>query len=104
MALRIKREDKVQVTTGKFKGQTGRVLFVHTDKGKAIVEGVNVVKRHTKQQRNQQGGGIVEKEAPIAISNLSLYCEKCKRGVRFGVKIDEDGKKVRFCKKCGAIL
>ncbi len=103
MALRIKREDKVQVLTGKYKGQIGRVLFVQSDKGRAIVEGVNVVKRHMKN-RTQQGGGIVEKEAPLQMSNLALYCEACKRGVRFGVKFDDEGKKVRFCKKCGATL
>ena len=104
MALRIKKEDKVQVITGKFNGQVGRVLFVQPEKGKAAVEGINVVKRHMKARSQTQGGGIVSKEAPVQLSNLALYCEACKKGVRFGVKLDDEGKKVSFCKKCGATL
>lgn len=104
MALRIKREDKVQVLTGKDKGQVGRVLFVQPDKGKAAVEGINLVKRRMKARSQTQPGGIITKEAPIQLSNLALYCEPCKRGVRFGTKTDDEGKKARYCKKCGATL
>lgn len=104
MALRIKKEDKVQVLAGKDKGQIGRVLFVQVDKGKAAVEGINMVRRRQKARSQTQPGGIVTKEAPLQMSNLALYCETCKKGVRFGVKFDEEGKKLRFCKKCGATL
>ena len=103
MALRIKKNDRVEVITGKFKGQVSRVLFVNPDDERAAVEGVNVVRRHSKAGRggNRRGGGIIEKEAPIHMSNLQLYCEKCKRGVRFGVTETAEGQKQRVCKKCG---
>lgn len=106
MALRIKKNDRVEVITGKFKGQVSRVLFVDPDKERAAVEGVNVVRRHSKAGRagNQRGGGIIEKEAPMHLSNLQLYCEKCKRGVRFAVSESAEGQKQRVCKKCGSVF
>ena len=100
MSLRIRKDDKVEVITGRYKGSVERVLQVLPDQNRAIVENVNIVKRHLRARGPQQPGGIVEKEAPIHMSNLQLYCEHCKRGVRFGVKI-EGGEKFRVCKKCG---
>ncbi|MFN3921925.1 MAG: 50S ribosomal protein L24, partial [Caldimicrobium sp.] len=85
------------------KGKMGKVLQVFPRKGRAIVEGVNIVKRHMKPTA-YSSGGIVEKPAPIHVSNLLPYCPKCKKGVKVGRKFLEDGTKVRVCKKCGEII
>ncbi len=101
--LHIKKDDLVVVIVGKDRGKIGKVLKVFPRKGRAIVEGVNLVKRHTKPTP-YSSGGIIEKPAPIHVSNLMVYCSKCKRGVRMSKKILEDGTKVRVCKKCGEII
>ena len=96
----VKRGDNVTVTTGKDRNKTGKILKVDAAKGAALVEGINIVKRHTRSRGNQPGG-IVEKEAFIHLSNVMLYCEKCKKPVRAKSSVLEDGKKTRICKKCG---
>jgi large subunit ribosomal protein L24 len=96
----VKRGDNVTVTTGKDRNKTGKILKVDAAKGSALVEGINIVKRHTRARGNQPGG-IVEKEAYIHLSNVMLYCEKCKKPVRAKSSVLEDGKKTRICKKCG---
>jgi large subunit ribosomal protein L24 len=101
--VHIKKNDIVVVIAGKDKGKIGKVLRVFPRKGRAIVEGVNIVKKHMKPTP-YSSGGIVEKPAPVHVSNLMLYCGKCKRGVRVAKKILEDGTKVRVCKKCGEII
>ncbi len=102
MSLRIKTNDRVKIITGAYKGTVSTVLAVDPKSNRAVVERVNMVKRHTKAKGPQQPGAIVDKTAPIHLSNLMLYCENCKAGVRFGAEIREDGKvKVRVCKKCG---
>jgi len=101
MALRVKKDDLVYVVAGKEKGKTGKVLKLFRSKNKATVEGLNIVKRHTKPTQEDEKGGIVEKEAPIQISNLLLFCEKCQKGVRTRCKTLEDDSKVRCCSKCG---
>jgi large subunit ribosomal protein L24 len=101
MSLRIKKNDKVVVIAGRNRGTTSRVVYVVPSADKALVENVNMIKRHTKAKGQGKPGGIVEKEAPIHMSNLMLFCEKCKRGVRFGTQVAEDGRKTRVCKKCG---
>ncbi len=103
MALKIRKDDQVMVTTGKEKGKTGKVARVVPDKGVVYIEKVNMVKRHQRPSAKYKHGGIIEKEAPIAISNVMLLCEKCKGPVRAGRKVDGD-KRVRFCKKCGEVL
>lgn len=100
----IKKNDKVIVLTGKEQGKIGAVLKVDPEKGRAIVEKVNMVKRHTKAGRSVSQGGIVEKEASIHISNIMLICNKCAEPTRVGRRILEDGSKTRFCKKCGEEL
>jgi len=100
--LKIKSGDTVKVITGDHKGSEGKVLKVLTDKNKAIVEGVNLVKKHTKPSAQNPQGGIVEKEAPIQISNLSLLTSKGET-TRVGYKV-EDGKKVRFSKKSNEVI
>ena len=99
--LHIKTGDTVFVTTGKDKGKTGKVLKILASKNKAIVEKVNIVKRHTKPTQQSPAGGIVEKEAGIHISNLMIYDSSSNKGVRVGYKTTDDGKKIRINKKTG---
>ena len=101
---KIKKEDKVTILAGKEKGKIGSVLRVDADKNRAIVEKVNVVKRHTRAGGKSAQGGIVEKEASIHISNLMLVCSKCAEPTRIGKRVLEDNSKVRICKKCGELL
>jgi len=98
---KIKKNDQVEVIAGKDKGRVGTVLRVYPAKGKAVVEKVNLVKRHTKPNQMNQEGGIIEKEAQIQISNLKLICPKCSKTVRVAKSVLEDGTKIRVCKKCG---
>ncbi len=99
--LHIKKGDTVYVLAGDDKGETGRVLSIDAKKGRAIVEGVNKVKKSTKPNAQNPQGGIVEKEAPIHMSNLSVLDPKSKKPTRDGYKRDENGKKVRISKKSG---
>ena len=103
--ISIKKNDIVVVIAGKDKGKKGKVLKVLPQKNSAVVEKVNFVKEFVRAnpQRNIQGG-IMEKEAPIHISNLMIYCPECDRGVRIRRKILEDGSKVRMCHRCGTVL
>lgn len=96
----LRRNDQVEVTTGKDKGRVGKILKVRSS-DRVVVEKVNMIKRHTKPSMANQQGGIIEKEAPVHVSNLMLICPKCSKTVRVGKKILEDGSKVRICKKCG---
>ncbi|HPU30303.1 MAG TPA: 50S ribosomal protein L24 [Syntrophorhabdaceae bacterium] len=99
----IKKNDLVIVITGKDKGKTGKVLRIFKKKDRVIVEKVNMVKRHVKPSQKTKGG-ILEKESPIHVSNVMIYCEKCSKPVRVGKKVLDDGKKVRFCKKCNEVI
>jgi len=98
--LHVKKGDTVVVTTGKDKSKSGKVLRMVPKKDGVIVEGLNVVKRHTRARGNE-AGGIVEKEAPIHISNVMLHCDTCKKAVRTRINVLDDGKKARVCVKCG---
>ncbi len=100
MKLKIKKGDTVMVVAGRDRGKTGKVLRVAPTKAQAFVERLHVVKRHQKPKSAQSAGGIVEKEAPIAISNLMVLCGKCNEPVRIGRKVLEDGRRVRFCREC----
>ncbi len=101
--LKIRKNDQVLVTAGKNRGARGRVLRVLSGSGRAIVEHVNMIKRHTKPNP-QKGiqGGILEREAPVQVSNLKLICPECGEPSRVGRKRLEDGRGVRVCKHCGA--
>lgn len=101
--IHVKKGDLVMVITGKDAGKKGKVLEVVLKKGRVVVEKVNVVKRHTKPSQSLPQGGILEKEAPIASSNVMLYCPECNSVTRVSVKMTEAGK-VRVCKKCGVNL
>jgi len=100
MAAKIRKGDKVMVLNGRQKGATGEVFEVRPDEGRALVRGVNMVKRHQKQSANQEGG-IISKEAPIQLSNLA-YVDKDGKPTRIGFKIRTDGTKVRIAKRSGA--
>jgi large subunit ribosomal protein L24 len=100
MAAKIRKGDKVVVLTGRDKGRTGEVFEVHPDENKALVRGINMVKRHQKQTQNQEGG-IISKEAPVHLSNIA-YVGKDGKPTRVGFKILADGKKVRVAKSSGA--
>jgi large subunit ribosomal protein L24 len=100
-ALSIRKNDIVILNQGKDKGKTGKVLAVFPDKRRAIVERVNFVKEFIRPDRAKNiQGGIMEKEAPLPLSRLMLYCEECGRGVRIRMKRLEDGTKTRICPKC----
>ncbi len=98
--MHIKKGDTVYVNAGNDKGKTGKVLTVIPEKDRAIVEGINVVSRHTKPNSKQPQGGIIKQEAPIHVSNLNLIDPKSGKPTRIGRRI-EDGKKVRYAKKSG---
>ena len=99
--LHIKKYDTVVVLAGEDKGKTGKVLKVLVEKNRALVEGVNMVSKSTKPSAKNPQGGIVKQEAPIHISNLSLIDPKSGKATRVGIKVTEDGKKVRIAKKSG---
>ena len=99
--LHIKKDDTVIVLAGEDKGKTGKVLKVYVDKQRALVEGVNIVKKSAKPSAKNPQGGIIEQEAPIHISNLSLIDPKSGKATRIAIKKTDDGKKVRVAKKSG---
>jgi large subunit ribosomal protein L24 len=103
MKVNVKKNDQVLVTTGKDRGASGRVLRVLASEGKAIVERVNMIKRHTRPNPNKGvQGGILEREAPIQLSNLKVICPECGKPSRMGRQRLDDGRGVRVCKNCGA--
>src|SRR6266550_4369383 len=101
----IKKNDEVYVLNGKDRGRTGRVLIVMPRTQKIVVEGIQMIKRHTRPnpQRNIKGG-IVEKEAPVHISNVAIVCKNCKEHTRIANKILADNRRVRVCRKCGSTI
>lgn len=101
MAAKIRKGDKVVVLAGRDKGRTGEVIAVRPSEGRALVRGVNLVKRHQKQSANQEGG-IISKESPIHLSNIAIADPKDGKPTRVGFKIQSDGKKVRIAKRSGA--
>lgn len=103
MAMKIKKEDNVLILSGKEAGKTGKVMACMPKEGRVMVEGANMVTKHTKPKRQGEMGGRVETEAPINASNLMPICPKCDKATRVAYKVDGD-KKTRVCKKCGADL
>jgi large subunit ribosomal protein L24 len=102
--VKIKKNDIVKVITGKEAGKKGKILMVFPIEQRVVVEKLNIVKRHTRPTQKVRQGGIIEKEGRIHISNVMLVCNKCDNTTRVAMKILENGKKVRTCKKCGEIL
>jgi large subunit ribosomal protein L24 len=105
LATPIRKNDNVVVVTGKDRGKRGRVLKVVAEKNRLVVEGVNIIKRHTKPnpQRNIKGG-LVEREAALHASNVQVVCPECGKPTRLGKKILGDGRKVRICRKCEGVV
>ena len=105
LATPIRKNDNVVVTTGKDRGKRGRVVRVVPEKNRLVVEGVNIIKRHTKAnpQKNIKGG-LIEREAPLHASNVQLVCPECGEPTRLGKKILGDGRKVRVCRKCEGVV
>lgn len=103
---KIVKSDTVVVLSGNDRGKTGKVLKVFPDKNQAVVEGVNMIKKHSRPTQQLPQGGIIEKEGPINVSNLKVVCPKCNRPTRVGARILEDKSKVRYCKHpdCGEII
>ncbi|MFQ5901766.1 MAG: 50S ribosomal protein L24 [Thermodesulfobacteriota bacterium] len=104
MRYRIRHGDQVMVMKGKESGKTGKILKVITAKGMVVIEKLNMVKRHTRPSDQYKQGGIIEKELPISIANVKILCEKCSNPVRTGWKFLQDGRKVRYCKKCNEVI
>jgi len=98
--LHIKKNDMVKIIAGKEQGKTGKILRVFPGKSRVVVEGLNMIKRHTRPNQLYPEGGILEKEAPLSISNVMLICGSCNQPSRTGVRLLEDGSKTRYCKKC----
>jgi len=98
--MRVKKDDMVMVIAGKDNAKTGKILRVFAKKDSVLVEGLNLIKKHVRARGNQPGG-IEEKEAPIHISNVMLYCPKCAKPVRVKKSLLENGEKARLCVKCG---
>lgn len=97
--MKIKKLDNVLVTSGKYKGKTGKVEKALPKAGKVLVPGVNILKKHTKPSKKNPKGGIIEITAPIDVSNVKLICPKCNKATRVGYKLIQN-KKTRYCKKC----
>jgi large subunit ribosomal protein L24 len=104
MSLGIKKEDTVQVIAGKYKGKTGRVLRVDRGKDNIIIEKINIIKKHMKPSKTYAQGGIIEKEAPIHLSNVMLVCPKCAKPTKIGASGLESGTRHRTCKKCKEVI
>lgn len=98
--MKLKKGDTVIVNTGSEKGKKGTILDIDRKSGKVTVKDINVRTKHVKARKQGQESGIVKTENPIYASKVSYYCDKCGKGVRLGVKVNEDGTKTRFCKSC----
>jgi len=104
MAARVKKNDTVMIITGKERGKIGKVLRVLPAENRVVVERLNLVKRHLKPRGPQSPGGILEKEAPLHLSNVMPMCERCNAPVRVGHRILENGSKARICRRCSELL
>jgi large subunit ribosomal protein L24 len=102
--MKIRKDDNVLVIAGKDKGKKGKVRFVYPKQHKALVEGVNMIKTHSKAKAQVKQAGIIEREAPIELSDVMLLCSRCKHPVRVGYKTLEDGRKTRICRACGEVI
>jgi len=102
--MKIRKNDTVVVIAGKGKGAKGKVRKVLPEENKVVVEGVNLIKRHSKTQGAARQAGIIELEAPLHCSNVMLLCDKCGKPVRIGFRFLDDGKKVRICRSCNEVI
>ena len=98
--MKLKKGDRVRVLTGKDRGKEGEVMRALPQSDKVIVDGVNIAKKHQRATRQMQQGGIIDKDMPIPAANVALICPSCKAATRVGYRFDNDGNKVRICRKC----
>ncbi len=102
--MKIHKDDRVLVIAGKDRGKQGKVMRASPKGQRLVVEGANMVKRHMRARPPAIQGGIMEREAPLPVSNVMLLCDKCNHPARVGYRILEDGKKVRSCRACGEVI
>ena len=102
--MRIRKDDTVIITAGKDSGKKGKVRRAWPAKNRVIVEGANMIKRHSRARRAARQAGIIELEAPIHVSNVRLVCSKCGKPTRVGFRFLADGKRVRHCKSCQEVI
>lgn len=102
--MKIQKNDNVLIIAGKDRGKKGKVHSVDAEKQRVVVSGVNMIKRHQKAGRVRTQAGIIQREAPLQISNVMLVCGKCNKPTRVGFSVLVDGSKVRTCKKCGEVI
>jgi large subunit ribosomal protein L24 len=102
--VKIRKNDTVLVITGKDRGKKGKVRFAYPRDERVLVEGVNFIKRHTRARGQARQAGIIEREAPIQVSNVMLLCSRCNHPTRVGFRVLEDGRKVRICRSCREVI
>ena len=98
--MKIRKGDRVQVLAGKDRGKTGTVTFAYPAKGKVVVDGLNIAKKHQKAKSVTMQGGVIDKEMPMQVSNVAIVCPSCGKPTRIGFRFEPDGTKVRICRKC----
>ena len=99
--VHVRRGDTVAIIAGRERGKRGKVLRVLTEKGRVVVEHVNMTKKHQRPTQKLRQGGIIERESPLALSNVLVVCGRCDKAARSGIKVLADGRKLRVCKRCG---
>ena len=102
--MKIRKNDTVLVIAGKDRGKRGKVRFAYPKSERLLVEGINFIKRHSQARGTVRQAGIIEREAPIHVSNVMLLCNKCNHPARVGCSFLADGKKVRVCRSCGEVV
>ncbi|MFC2047420.1 50S ribosomal protein L24 [Chloroflexota bacterium] len=102
--MKIRKNDTVLVITGKDRGKKGKVRLAYPKNGRLLVEGINFIKKHSRARGAVRQAGIIEREAPIHMSNVMLLCDKCNHPTRVGARSLEGGRKVRLCRSCGEII
>lgn len=102
--MKIRKNDMVLVIAGKDRGKKGKVRFAYPKDERLLVEGINFIKRHSRARGTVRQAGIIEREAPINVSNVMLLCSKCNHPARVGFRFLADGKKVRICRSCGEVI
>lgn len=102
--MKIRKNDTVLVITGKDRGKKGKVRFAYPADNKIMVEGINMIKKHTKPRGQVRQAGIIEREAPISAADVMLLCSKCNKPARIGSRVLQDGRKARICRNCGEVV
>jgi large subunit ribosomal protein L24 len=101
--MKLRKGDVVILNAGTEKGKKGKIIEIFLKDNTVLVEGINIRTMHAKAKKQGQESGIIKREKPVHASKVNYYCEKCEKGVKLGIKVESDGKKTRFCKKCNEI-